>query len=85
MILDYQGHSIYTEKQKFPNTWNNNNGTKSVTWNVDCCTVKQVIVNMLLTEKLFSFPVTLLHFVNLMNITNYSFNEAKSAVPGTSL
>lgn len=35
--------------------------------------------------KLFLFFVILLYFVNLMNITNYSFNEVKLVVFGISL
>lgn len=38
-----------------------------------------------LKTKLFSFPVTLLHAVNLTGITNYVFNEVKLPVSGTSL
>lgn len=38
-----------------------------------------------LTEELFSFPVTLLHILSLMDITNCAYNELKLPVPGTSL
>lgn len=37
------------------------------------------------TAKWFSFPVTIIYVVNLMDITKYANNEAKSPVPGTSL
>lgn len=37
------------------------------------------------TAKWFSLPVTLLLVVYLTNITNYSYNEAKSPIPSTSL
>lgn len=38
-----------------------------------------------LTAKLFSFPVTSLHVVNLTDMTNYAYDESKTPVPGTSL
>lgn len=37
------------------------------------------------TAKRFSFPVTWLHVVNLMDITNYSYNKAKLHIPVTLL
>lgn len=54
------------------------------------CTVKHdysehPYIELKLTVKRFSFPMTLLHIVNLKDITNYVYNEVKSPVPGTSL
>lgn len=34
---------------------------------------------------MWCISVTLLHVVNLINVTNYAFSKAKSPVPGTSL
>lgn len=36
-------------------------------------------------KTLFSFPMTLLHVVNLTGITNYVYKEVKLSVSGTSL
>lgn len=33
-------------------------------------------------NEVISFPLTILHFVNLTDITKYAFNEAKLPVPG---
>lgn len=54
------------------------------------CTVKQgfskhTFNELMLTAKLFSFPITLLHVVYLTNVTNYFYSEAKTLAPGTSL
>lgn len=38
-----------------------------------------------LTTMWISFPVTLWHVVNLTDIRNYTYNEAKSRIPGTLL
>ena len=38
-----------------------------------------------LTAKLFSFPVTILHFANLTDKTSYAYDEVNSPIPGTSL
>lgn len=46
---------------------------------------KHAFKELTLTAKRFSFPLTILHVVNLMDITNYAFNEAKSPVPDDSL
>lgn len=44
-------------------------------------------IELMLTEKWLSFPVTFLHVVNLMDIhiTKCAYKEIKSAVPNTSL
>lgn len=44
---------------------------------------KHVYNELTLTPKWFSFPVTFLHVLNLMDITNYTYNKAKSPDPGT--
>lgn len=37
--------------------------------------LEQAYSDLTLTAKLFSFFVTLLHFVNLKNITSYTYNK----------
>lgn len=37
---------------------------------------------LMLTVKLFSFPVSFKHIVKLTDITNYIYNKAKFPVPG---
>lgn len=39
----------------------------------------------MLTAKRISFSLTLLHAVNMMDITNYGYNKAKSPIDGTPL
>lgn len=38
-----------------------------------------------LSAKCFSFPMALLHVVNLTDVMNYAYNEVNSPIPGTSL
>lgn len=45
---------------------------------------KNAYNEVMLTAKGFSFPLTLLHIVNLMDITNNAYNKAKSPIPVTS-
>lgn len=44
-----------------------------------------VIGNTLIMNWCFSFPKTLLHVLNLIDITNYAYKKVKSPVPGYSL
>lgn len=51
-----------------------------------CLYIAYTLFNeLMLTVKLFSFPVSFKHIVKVTDITNYVYNKAKFPVPGNSL
>lgn len=51
-----------------------------------CLYIAYTLFNeLMLTVKLFSFPVSFKHIVKVTDITNYIYNKAKFPVPGNSL
>lgn len=51
-----------------------------------CLYIAYTLFNeLMLTVKLFSFPVSFKHIVKVMDITNYVYKRAKFPVPGNLL